>query len=167
MSSQSPVQPTAADLMQRDVIAIRHGDSLQEAMNLITENHVAGLPVVDSKDRCVGLISATDILNFEQEHSEFTAEANANLARHYDSDTGRWESVRVTSYALEEFAEERVERLMATNVVSVTTDSPLKDVARTMIEQSIHRVVVLDKDQRLQGIVSSTDFVRMFAESDY
>ena len=167
MSSQSPVQPTAADLMQRDVIAIRHGDSLQEAMTLITENHVAGLPVVDSKDRCVGLISATDILNFEQEHSEFTAEANANLARHYDSDTGRWESVRVTSYALEEFAEERVERLMATNVVSVTTDSPLKDVARTMIEQSIHRVVVLDKDQRLQGIVSSTDFVRMFAESDY
>jgi CBS domain-containing protein len=166
MSGQATVPRTAADLMQRDVVAIRHGDSLQEAMALMTENHVTGLPVVDSKDRCVGLVSATDILNFEQEHSGYTAEANANLARHYDSDSGRWESVRVTSYALEEFAEERVDRLMATVIVSVTVDTPLQDVARTMIDQSIHRVVVLDEQQELQGIIAATDFVRMYAESD-
>ena len=156
----------ARDIMQRDLIAVDRGDSLQEAMSLITENHVTGLPVLDSKDRCVGLISATDILNFEQEHSEFTAEANANLARHYDSDTGRWESVRVTSYALEEFSEVRVEQVMATHLVSALPDAPLLEVARTMIREKVHRVLVIDEDQHLLGIVSAFDFVRHYAEVD-
>jgi len=166
MSKTAKQDRTAADVMQRDVIVVRPQDSLQEAMALMTENHVTGLPVVNAKEHCVGLISASDILNYEQEHSEFTAEANANLARHYDPDTGRWESVRVTSYALEEFADVSVEHVMATNVVSVQPETPLRDVARTMIKEKIHRVVVLDEDRRLYGIVTATDFVRQYAESD-
>jgi CBS domain-containing protein len=166
MTTSPSAHLTARDIMQCDLIVVRRGDSLQEAMSLITENHVTGLPVVDSKDRCIGLISATDILNFEQEHTEYTAEANANLAWHYDPDTGRWESVRVTTYALEEFAEVRIEHIMATYLVSVLPDAPLSEVARTMIHEKIHRVLVIDEDQNLHGIVSALDFVRHYAECD-
>ena len=36
---------TAEDIMQRDVIVAYEGDSLQEAMQVMTENHVTGLPI--------------------------------------------------------------------------------------------------------------------------
>lgn len=154
---------TAADIMQRDVVVVRMHDSLQEAMALMTENHVTGLPVMDARGRCVGLVSATDILNYEQENSEFTREANNDLARHFDPDTQRWESVRVSSYALEEFASIPVESVMARELISVQRDTPLSDIAQAMVANQVHRVLVLSEEDNLLGIVSSIDFVRLFA----
>lgn len=156
-------QLTAGDVMQRDVVVVGRRDSLQEAMELMTENHVTGLPVMDSKSRCIGVISATDILNYEQDHSEFATEANSDVARHYNADLQRWESVRVTSFALEEFSHVLVEDVMARDLIAVARDTPLREVARRMVREKIHRVLVLDDGQRLYGIISSFDFVQFVA----
>ncbi|MCG8587619.1 MAG: CBS domain-containing protein [Pirellulales bacterium] len=163
MTSLSTQNQTAKDLMKRDVVVVRAGDSLREALDLMTENHVTGLPVMNSKEKCVGLISSSDILNYEVEHSEFAQEANQDVAQHFDMDSQRWESVRLTSFALEEFADVRVEEVMARQLISVDLETPIKDVARKMTDQGVHRVLVLDEEQRLYGIISATDFVELFA----
>ena len=155
----------AEDIMQRDVVVCGPQDSLSEAMELMTENHVTGLPVMDSKARCVGLISTTDILNYEQEHSEFAAEANDDVARHFDAEKQRWESVRVSSFALEEFGDVHVKEVMTRELLSVDRDTPVKQVAKLMVESAVHRVLVLSEQRGLQGLVSSIDFVRVVAES--
>ncbi len=155
----------AEDILQRDVVVCGPQDTLSEAMELMTENHVSGLPVMDSKARCVGLISATDILNFEQEHSEFAAEANDDVARHFDAETQRWESVRISSFALEEFGHVHVEEVMTRDLLSVDRETPIKQVAKLMVESAVHRVLVLNEQQSLQGLISSIDFVRLVAES--
>lgn len=156
----------AADVMQRDVIVVYGQDTLQEAMQLMTENHVTGLPVVERKGKCVGVITASDILNYEQEHSEFTSEANADLAQHFNADLQRWESVRVTSFALEEFGEVRVEEVMSRELVFVRAATPLREVANKMRDEKIHRVLVIDEEYCLHGIISAFDFVRLYAEAD-
>ncbi len=155
----------AVDIMERDVITVSPSSTLQEAMSLLIDNHVTGLPVMDKKSRCVGVISATDILGYEQEHAEFTSEANSDLAYHFDADTQRWESVRVTSFALEEFGEVRVEEVMARELLAVTRKTPLPEVARMMITNSIHRVLVMNDRRRLYGVITSVDFVRLFVDS--
>jgi len=155
----------AADIMQRDVITVRENDTLQDAMALMTENHVTGLAVMNSKSKCVGVITASDILGYEQDHAEFTSEVNADLAHHFNPDTQQWESVRVSSFALEEFGEIHVEEVMTRDLIYVHSDAPLRDVARKMCEASIHRVLVLDEDYRLYGIISAVDFVKLFAEA--
>jgi CBS domain-containing protein len=155
--------PTAADVMQRDVITVREGDTLQEAMQLMTENHVTGLPVMSSKGRCVGVVTASDILSYEQDHSEFTSQANTDMARHFNPDTQQWESVRVTSYALEEFAEVRVAEVMSRDLISVRCETPLAKVAKKMCDEKVHRVLVLDDEFRLYGIISAFDFVKLYA----
>ncbi len=164
MAKTSFDQTTAADIMERDVLCVSPADTLQEAMAMMTENHVTGLPVMDAKSRCVGVITATDILSYEQEHSEFTSEANADLAHHFNADTQRWESVRVTSFALEEFGDVRVEEVMARDLVSVQRDSTLRQVAKRMKDNQIHRVLVMDDERRLFGVISSSDFVRLIAD---
>jgi CBS domain-containing protein len=165
MTAKANAKLVASDIMQRDVIVVYDRDTLQEAMDLMTENHVTGLPVVNSKGKCVGVISATDILGYEQEHSEFVADTNDDMALHFDPDSGQWEHVRVSSYALEQFGEVRVEEVMSRNLLFVETNTTLKDVARKMCNDKVHRVLVIDPDYRLQGIITSTDFVKLFAES--
>ncbi|MCO6459660.1 MAG: CBS domain-containing protein [Pirellulaceae bacterium] len=163
MTSKDLDQLTAADIMQRDVVAIGPHDTLQDAMALMTENHVTGLPVMDSHSRCVGLISATDILNYEQEHAEYNSEVNSEMARHFDPDTQRWESVRVSSYALEEFGNVPVEDVMARELIHVERGTPLREVAEAMVKHGVHRVLVLNDERALFGIVSAMDFVKLFA----
>ncbi|RZV48893.1 MAG: CBS domain-containing protein, partial [Sphingomonadaceae bacterium] len=65
---------TAERLMSSPAITVTRETTVQEAMSLMTENHVTGLPVVNSKSQCVGIITAADILNFEQDHAEEASE---------------------------------------------------------------------------------------------
>ena len=156
---------TAADIMQRDVIVVYARDTLQDAMSLMTENHVTGLPVVNSAGKCIGVITATDILNFEQEHAEYASEVNDDMALHYDADSGKWEHVRVSSFALEQFGEVTVEEVMARELFSVREDTSVKEVAEEMLREKIHRVIVTSNECRLLGIITSSDFVSLYAAS--
>ena len=45
--------------------------------------------------------------------------------------------------------------------IIVSPDTPVREVARLMIESKIHHVVVIDSEG-IAGVVSSLDFVRMF-----
>jgi CBS domain-containing protein len=52
---------------------------------------------------------------------------------------------------------------MIHDVLSVRPDDSLAEVAGLLIDKHIHRVPVVE-DDRLVGMVSSLDFVRLFAE---
>lgn len=164
MGENASATLTAADIMQRDVVSVMRSNTLRDAMSLLTENHVTGLPVMDEHSRCIGLISATDILNLEEEHSEETDEGNAEVAQYYDPETEQWESIRLSAFALEEFGDVSVEQVMTSNLIWVERETPVREVAAKMCEASVHRVLVLDELSRLYGIVSAVDFVRLVAE---
>lgn len=57
-----------------------------------------------------------------------------------------------------------VARLMSTDVHTVTPETLVEDAAGTMLEEQIGSVVVVDDENRLEGILTSTDFVRIVAE---
>jgi CBS domain-containing protein len=57
-----------------------------------------------------------------------------------------------------------VGRLMSSDVVTVTADTPVEDAAETLLTENIGSVVVVDADGLLRGILTSTDFVRIVAE---
>jgi CBS domain-containing protein len=156
-------QRVAADVMQRDMITVSPNDSLRDALALMTENHVTGLPVMDGKSRCIGLITASDILGFEEEHAE--DRPDDGMMQHFNNEIGRWESVPLSAFGLEEFGDVRVEEVMTRELVFVGRDTPLKDVAQKMLDEDIHRVLVMDERFQLYGIVTSFDFVRVVAES--
>ena len=156
----------AADIMHRDVVTVEMNASLEDALDAMTANHLTGLPVINSEEKCVGMITATDILNYEQEHSEYASDANDDMAQHYDMDTQRWESVRITSFALEVFAEVKVAEVMSSRLVTVTSETGIREVAKKLIDEKVHRTLVLDARHLIRGIISATDFVRLFANGE-
>jgi CBS-domain-containing membrane protein len=46
---------------------------------------------------------------------------------------------------------------MTTDLVSVGESTPLDSVVKRLVSAHIHRVLVLDDDRRLKGIISTTD----------
>ena len=165
MSKDSISDLVAADVMQRDLVTIGPQDNLRDALALMTDNHITGLPVMAGRGQCIGLVGATDILNYEQEHAEETAETNAEVSQHFDPEKQQWESVRVTSFALDEFGDVSVQEVMTRDLISVRRETPLQEVAQRMVQDNVHRVLVLDEEQRLYGIVSAFDLVRIIAQS--
>ena len=54
----------ARDVMTKEVITITPDKTLEEAIKVLVENKISGLPVCDEKKRVLGMISERDILNF-------------------------------------------------------------------------------------------------------
>ncbi len=152
----------AANYMQRDIVTVSPDNSLRDALALMTENHVTGLPVMDGKSRCVGLVTSSDILNYEEDRADESA--TGATAGFFDPETQQWESVPISAFGLEEFGDVLVRDVMTRDLVWVHRSTSLKEVARRMIGERVHRVLVMDSEARLYGILSAFDFVRVVAE---
>ena len=153
-------QTTASEVMFRDVDALDRKTLLAEAAETLLRRQVSGAPVVDATGVCVGVLSISDIVRADEEVAvERRNIANAsfwqaNLALPVSIYEEKLAEVREKTAAA---GEQPVERFMVTDIVSVRADAAIGTVIKYMIEAHIHRVVVLDEQRRLEGIVSTTD----------
>ena len=60
----SDVAPRVADVMETQVISVPHNSSIFHAMNSIEKKRMRGLPVVDSENRCLGLLSGWKVSQY-------------------------------------------------------------------------------------------------------
>ncbi len=183
-TQSSPIR----DLIVRDPVTISPHQSVRDALELMAENHVSGLPVLvvpstttempdlnrgraeadwfdlsenprANEPVCVGVVSASDILALEQEH---TSRDDESLGAYFDSDTMGWENIRIAADD-ERLADITVGEIMSTSLIATRPDATVQEVARLMIESDVHRVLVLDEYCSLAGIVSTVDLVRLLA----
>ena len=70
------LSPRVADVMQPRVISVRADSPVYDALQLIDKKRMRGLPVVDERNRCLGLLSA-----FKVSHHLFPSREEAASAR--------------------------------------------------------------------------------------
>src|SRR5690349_11447620 len=137
---------TAADLMSRPVHAIPEHMPLPDAARLLSQARVSGAPVVDATGRCIGVLSAADFVRWAERGGQphpvhCTAPATCD-----------WEMIE-----LEFLPKDEVRWHMTPDPVTISRSARIVDVARTMLDAHIHRVIVVDEARRPVGVVSSTD----------
>ncbi|WP_436935301.1 CBS domain-containing protein [Halovenus marina] len=59
-----------------------------------------------------------------------------------------------------------VGRVMSSGIVSVSPDTSVAAAAEILLEKNIGSLVVVDDDNQLQGILTSTDFVRIVRDNE-
>lgn len=131
----------AGDLMTADVVTLDEGqgiDHLEEAMRLCRFRH---MPVVDG-DRLVGLVSLRDVLR-----------VSASTLSPGKSAQDRFLAERF-----------KVRDIMREDLDTVGPDEPLEVVAEKMHRDKLGCVPVVDGDNRLRGILTEADFVRLGRE---
>ena len=53
----------AKDIMTKKVVTVKEKCPVYDAMNMLINNNITGLPVVDAKNELVGMLSEKDMLN--------------------------------------------------------------------------------------------------------
>src|SRR5436190_11879871 len=147
----------ASDIMSHDVVMIPDQMSLQGAARVLSRAQVSGAPVVDSEGRCIGILSATDFVHWAElgcktEHHACTADDTA------------WKPWQMLDQP--EHAETLVGEVMTANPVLAPMHTPIADLARLMIDAHIHRILIVDLDDKPVGIVSATDILAAVARSE-
>jgi predicted transcriptional regulator len=147
---------TVADVMSRDLFTVKPQTPIKEAINILAERNISGLPVVDDAGKLVGVISETDLLWQETgvEPPLYIVFLDSviyleNPARH--------------DQELHKALGQTVGEVMSTNPVSVKPDQPLRKAAKLMQEKSIRRLAVTDDGGKVIGILTTGDIVRAMA----
>ncbi len=146
---------TAGDLMTRDVAVVHPETSLLEAVKLMAQRHISGVPVVDAAGSILGMLSEGDLVRWHEGYSERQAHWLDMLADGFE----------LAPAFLEGIQEQRrkVKSVMSPGVTSVVEDTPAREVASLMYAKNIKRVPVV-RDGKLVGIVARSDLIRALAQ---
>jgi CBS domain-containing protein len=139
------------------VVAVNPGDSINEALQLMVENRVSALPVVDGHDRCVGVISSTDLLMLAQ---QLGGELEA-----LHTTEGLAHALLIEKLEHSGFTDQTVQELMTPTAVEIEPSATLVAAAGSMVRNRVHHLAVTEKGHKLVGIVSTMDILGALAES--
>ena len=142
----------AKDVMTRNVISIAPDASVFEALRLMLQHRISGLPVVDRAGSVVGIVTEGDFLR----RAETGTERKRPRWLEFLVGPGRFASDYVRSHA------RRVDEVMTYNVETVTEGAELGNIVALMERHRIKRVPVVG-DGQVVGIVSRANLLRALA----
>lgn len=132
MKKSAPV----SEIMTKKVITLDTLDSLITAEELFKKHHIRHIPVVHGK-KVMGMLSYTDLLRLS-----FADAVNE------DGET-------TDSLVYDMF---NVSQIMASDVLSVSSQTTIREVAEFLSKKEFHALPVVD-DGKLVGIVTTTDLI--------
>jgi len=145
------------DVMSTDLVAVSPGDSVSDALRLLVENRISALPVVDGHERCVGVLSGTDLL-------ELALQLGGELEA-LNSSEGLDHELLLEKLEHTGFSTQTVQEAMTPTAVVVPQDSTLVQAAAAMTRNRVHRLAITDSKGKLVGLVSTMDIITALAES--
>ncbi len=128
---------------------------IRELIDLLTEKGIAGLPVVREDGTVVGVISQSDIVRSESE----TDRRRYKYPDFYSLDPFK-KGVRLVTDFDQEVLGRRVKEFMNPRVISLHPETPITTAAQTMVAERVHRLLLLDQDGRLLGVVGTLDIIK-------
>jgi len=125
-----------SDLMTREIIPVYPNQSLMDVIKLFLEKNISGAPVLD-KNLFVGEISKTDVLRVVDK---------ADISELEKEDYEKLSKVKVFE--------------VMKKPICITDDAPIQKAKRLMDKFKIRRLLVIDKEKRLVGIITRTDLLK-------
>jgi CBS domain-containing protein len=127
------------DIMTTGVVTVRPGTSCRELAVLFREHRVSGFPVIADDGTVAGVVSGSDLLALA-------------AGRHHRGQPAAGQAT--------------ASDLMTRPAVTIGPDDLVQTAARVMHSHRLQRLPVVDRDGRLDGIVSRSDVLSVFCRSD-
>lgn len=123
------------------MVTLHKTDSLEHAEELFKNHSIRHIPVVDGNN-IIGILSYTDLLRI-------------SFADAIDEDEQDVDTIVYNMFT--------IEQVMAKKLVTVTTDTTVKEVAQILASKEFHALPVL-QNNTLVGIVTTTDLINYLLE---
>lgn len=128
--------------MSSPAVTITPETTFQEALKLMRDRKFRRLPVVDEDGRLVGIVSERDLL-------------------HASPSPATSLSVFEINYLLWKL---KIADMMTHNVISIASDAPIENAAGLMVSNKVGGLPVVDRDNKVIGLITETDIFRAFVE---
>jgi CBS domain-containing protein len=142
----------AGDIMTRNVVSIDPDSTVLQAVRLMLQHRISGLPVVDKSGALVGIVTEGDFLR----RAETATERKRPRWLEFIMGPGRLADEYVKSHA------RKVSEVMTPEPQTVSEDAPLEEVVQRMEKHRIKRLPVV-RDKKLVGIVSRANLLHALA----
>ncbi|MFI1444236.1 CBS domain-containing protein [Streptomyces fructofermentans] len=147
---------TVGDVMTDEVVQAHRETPFKDVVRLLDAHRISGVPVVDHDGKVVGVVSGTDLVHGQ------AARAGGRRDRRYRLPRLPRPGHRAAARVLAATAGE----LMTTPAITVHPEQPVSDAARVMERHGIERLPVVDEEDRLIGIATRRDLLRVFLRTD-
>ncbi len=135
---------TVAQAMTPDPITVTPHTTVAQAVQLMVQHDVKRLPVVDDDGRLLGMVSRVNVLRALAEPP--VAESRGQAAT----------AVPATS----------VDAVMMRDVPAVSADAPLSEVVEAVVTYARRRVVVIDEQRHVLGIITDGDLIERATQAE-
>ncbi len=137
------------EIMTKDMVSVNPEDNVLSALSILFKMQISGLPVIDKQGKLVGMFTEKDILSY--------------ILPSYIEKVGRFiyeENPKSTKKKFTELSNIKVAQLMRREVVTAGEEVTLCEAARIMLIQKARRLPVLDKSDKVTGIVARCDILK-------
>ena len=147
---------TVADVMTSEVLTVKRETPLKEAIQILADKKISALPVVEESGKLVGILSEGDLM-----WQESGVEAPPYIML--------LDSIIYLQNPAQH--DKEIHKALGQTVGEVMSDRPLtikpeqlvREAARLMHDKKIRRLPVIDEQDRVIGIITQGDIVRMMA----
>jgi CBS domain-containing protein len=125
-----------SQIMTKKVMTLNTTDELSTAEEMFKKNNIRHIPVTSGK-HVLGMLSYTDLMRI-------------SFADAVDEDERDVDTMVYNMFT--------IEQVMAKNVISVSPESTIHEVAALLAKKEFHALPVVENDE-LVGIVTTTDLI--------
>jgi CBS domain-containing protein len=147
---------TVAEVMTKDLITVSPETSLQEAIQILAEREISGLPVVDPQGKLVGVISETDLT------WQATGVDTPPYVMFLDS-VIYLQNPAKHNQEIHKALGQKVKDAMSDRPATVKEHQLVREAARIMHEKKVRRLPVINEQLELVGIITQGDVIKMMA----
>lgn len=135
-----------ADIMQRDITTVEYGTEVEDAWKLIQSKKLKVIPVVDSANRVIGIITWHD----------FFKHINLNA---YDSLQDQFRRFIRRTAKIQTNKPEAVGHIMTQSVVTLPATTHIVELIPLMSMQGHRQIPIINEEHRLVGMVYQANLV--------
>lgn len=141
------------DVMVTTLITVQETDRMDEVAKLFEDQAIHAAPVLTKLDKCVGVITSHDIVEYQAKRKAMQKEL------------GRDNALNIANYrygidmTLPGHHFEEVGFHMSKKIDPASPDDSLSRVAKEMCSKHRHHVLVLDEHEKPIGMLSSLDLL--------
>ncbi|MGW7363515.1 CBS domain-containing protein [Streptomyces sp. NPDC054841] len=148
------------NLMVNDVVSVIPQTPFKEVAKLLAVHRISGLPVVDTDDRVLGVISESDLILRQAGAPPEPERLRSARPDQPSPPTGAERGPDTKAQAMS------AGELMSQPAITVQASDTIAVAARTMAQHRVERLPVVDEKGHLVGIVTRRDLLQVFLRPD-
>ena len=143
---------TAKDIMTTKVITVTTETSVRDLADILWKNRISGAPVLDSNNELVSVVTESDLIDQNKKVHIPKMISILDSVLFLEKPGKMKEDIQKMTGAT-------VRDIMAKELVSVTADTPLDEIATIMAEKKVHTLPVV-AGKKLIGVIGKSDIIR-------